>query len=72
MLREILEEEEEEKDELGKPYMAPLVCPPEVVNIFSLTIFPLEEIIKRCNGSREAWNIGALVTVAEALLSKRS
>jgi hypothetical protein len=52
--------------------MAPLVCPPEVVNNFSLTIFPLEEIIKRCNGSRETSNIGALVTVAEALLSKRS
>jgi hypothetical protein len=56
MLGEILEEEEEEeeKDELGKLCMAPLVCPPEVVNKFSLTTFPLEEIIKRCNGSREA------------------
>jgi hypothetical protein len=54
MLGEILEEEVEEKDELGKHCMAPLVCPPEVVNNYSLTIFPLEEIIKRCNASREA------------------
>jgi hypothetical protein len=49
MVGEILEEEE--KDELGKHCMAPLVCPPEVANNFSLTIFPLEEIIKSAMGA---------------------